>query len=408
MPTWMDLLGTDGEAVVGSPDPYRAVKKSLERQMDDIGSIRTSLSAVVLDPAGFEGLAASAYIEITGMVADQLDPFMEPLEASATAMGTHADELDELLRRADDALGDAVERVDRLRRLQSDVDDLRGELAVAGEDAAVVGLELQAAERRARNAEDDVELSRRAHSTLRLDEQHLNSRTADALDRNRLPEFEAVVGRLGVVFLSGISVGVPVQDPVWNLLRRSLLEAGIDISYPAPTATYEHAEGCIWTDNGVLYIEVGGPSGGSFAVGSDISPGVYSVMLHLLNGELPDFRPWDDSSELSDAESSAFWWAASTNWPNPGDSGQLQVSGINGSLSSYYEGGGWTPQRFWTINGLDLAISSTGADPGVAAGAAQAMAAVTVGAMVNGHRPSRSSCEDDSGHGAEDDNHHHS
>ena len=363
MKTWSEIFGVADEAILGSSDPYRATAKELNGAATEIEEVVDQLALPWGQSVGFNGMAADAFVAVTALLADLMRPAIDPLETVAAGFTNHADELDELILDAATELRAANDRHDRVEDSERQVRRLRLELEVATDDAPLVAAAVLAEERSQRDARFELERSRRAYDRLRSDEEDLNARTEVLLADNRLPTQAS--GPWGPSS-SGTSFPVLVGSPAgtWLLVREVLLDAGVDVTYPVNgtgNEDEERGEGCIWTENGELHIHVGGPYGGEFVVGADISQEVYAAVVVILNGRIPDHRSWQSVDDLSDEEFSALNWAFSTNF-GVGYGGQTQVTGTNGTWQNYLEGGDWTPQPIHTMDGLALGVDFVGPD----------------------------------------------
>lgn len=357
MKTWSEIFGVAEEAILGSPDPYRASSKELAGAVGELEAVVDQLAVSWGQDSGFNGLAADAFLAITTGLADVMRPAPDPLQVVAEGLTHHADELDELIVEADAELRTANDRHDRVEESVRNVRRLRQELELATDDAPLVAAAVLDEERSQQDLRFELERSRQAYDRLRSEEDDLNAKTGALLVDNPLPSetfgaWNASAG--GSLF--PVLVGSPATT--WLLVREVLLEAGVDATYPTEGAAdedEERGEGCIWTEDGELHIQVGGSHyGGDFVVGIDISQGVYAAVLVILNGNIPDRRSWDSVDDLSQNELSALNWAFSTNF-GIGYGGQTQVTGTNGTWQNYIEGGDWTPQPIHTMDGFALA-----------------------------------------------------
>ncbi|MFT7597242.1 MAG: hypothetical protein ACI8TP_000160 [Acidimicrobiales bacterium] len=387
MKTWTEVFRVETDAIVGSPEVYRRLETDLVAQHDRLVDVVDRIGSAVTTQPGFEGMAAQAFADLTAETARQLESTPLAIAAVADALGSHAEELEDLLIRSDRELQAANDHYEEAKRLRRTVADLKAELAIGGESNVATSIDLYFAEQRQQDADDAIDRSRRAYDQLRSDEDDLSGRTAALLRRHPLPPFEPfrlVVGAaLGATF-DGV-------DLTWSVIRNVMLEAGIDVAFPAGAAVWaERPEGTIWTDgDGQPHVMVGGPYGGDYRVGSDIgsdlSPGVYEAVAALLTGVIPASRSWSSLDDLTDSELHALNWAFGSNFVM-GQSGQLQVSGVNGAWQNFVEGGDYTPQRLWPTDGLRLAMGS-GVPSGVGAqGFVSAMGSVALGAIVNDAR----------------------
>ena len=358
MKTWMEIFAVEEEAILGSPDPYRASSKELEAAASELDEVVDQLAVSWGQTSGFNGLAADAFVAITAVLADTIRPAPDPLRKVAGGLTHHADELDELIIEAAAELRTANDRHDRVEDSERNLRRLRLELEVATDDASVLAVAVLAEERSKQDALLELERSRRSYERLRSEEDDLNATTEALLIENPMPSPSSDVWNVPA---SGTLFPVLAASPAttWLLLRDVFLDAGVDATYPAGQVAgdedEERGEGCIWTEDGELHIQVGGSHyGGDFVVGVDISQGVYSAVLVLLRGHIPDHRSWNSVDDLSQDELSALNWAFNSNF-GVGYGGQIQMTGTNGTWQNYIEGGDWTPQPIHTMDGFALA-----------------------------------------------------
>lgn len=340
---WTDVLAVDSEPILGSPDPFRSAEQDLRCITETLADALMGLGAVfAID--GFSGLAADGFMALTTELQTMIRPLLPPLTAAADALGVHADDLDDLIVESGRQLARANGRRQRLDDLERRVDQQRLLFEAGIEGAAI---ELDHAERRRYRAAGDLHDSLLDYRRLRADEEALNRRTTRTLESHELVLPALVRSSLGSWPGSG---GV---NAVWPTLRSIFLNAGIDVALPSNAEVQAHPSIRIDGD-GQQVVFVDGPLGGEFVVGRDITAEVFDVVLSLLGGWLPPFRPFGDVNELTDDEFSAINWAYSQNF-GAGESPQLQMGGVNGSWDSYLSGGEWAPQQIVPMDGMAFA-----------------------------------------------------
>lgn len=376
MTGWHALFGDefdlDGEAVCERPETFDVAAAALDRMIDAYDDLLVEIALATRPSAqNASGLTIDALVALVDELVHDVRRVPERLREARNALSCHANELDELRSDSDREFGYAVERQlerEAARGLASEarrsaeraernlhvsqLDPDPSAYGQAAETSRLAEADSAAADRGLAEAEEARTRSLLAYRRLRQLEQELNDRTAAALDEIDLPvKSTAVPAELPADLTDALSTGVV---GAWGSLRRVLLAS--DLNLELPTESSRPVDCVTVDDGGRLSVHVQGPFGGEFVVGREITPELFEVLVALLSGRLPEFRPFHHVNDLSRDETSALAWAYQTNFA-AGEGPQMQVGGVNGSWVGYIEGGPWTAQDLWPVDGFEIALT---------------------------------------------------
>ncbi len=373
--SWTEMLAVDREAVLGTDEASSLLAAAWGRRADQARQLLDGLRPATNTRDGFRGLAADGLAALVGDVTSLIEPVATAYDELAAAYNAHAGAMAELVWSDGDARRVAAHRWRAVQAAERDVRYAQNSAGAArallddvvaasagtmepGAEALVADsrsdlcraeAKLGATRKRLEAAQRELEACRTTYQNLRAEEAMANSVLAGRLRSvsDALPVAEPL---RECYFYSPLYA--PHVDIVWDQLHPVFLDHGYDVQLP--DADVENPVECVSVDtSGQITLWVAGPHGGAFRVGRDISAGLFRAVVDLLDGRIPDERPFNTVLDLNPAEFAALHWAYRTNFTDE-EMVELATAGVNGNWDAYRDGGVWRPGPIRVLNAVDL------------------------------------------------------